>query len=354
MNPLSCALSARQAGEALIGTAGHYQAYVFIECPVPWPTKALDSRHIPLALRQYVKAVEAQRSVRFLCISRGKASAPARTVVLVYERTDRLALNSFSAGFANRYDGQEFQVESLDQVVTCLETYWQGNGSGQTIDRQDIFVCTHGMRDKCCAQFGQPLFIAAKRSVEQGKLPARVWKVSHIGGHRFAPTAISLPDGRYYGRLTLAALKAIATRSGPISQLRSVYRGWGLLPQPLQVLEQQLLLDHGWQWLTYEAAYRLRISDEEDGCVRAELLVRKAQTAPKDLERSFTHSDSPNLTCEGALSNSQITLYRAKIIQDAAQAYYVTASCGDTSPSTIVKYAVADCSRAEYSSSELP
>ncbi len=339
MNPLPCTISAQQAGEELIGTAGHYQTYVFIECPLPWPKKAFDSERMPLALRQYVKAMKAKRSVQFLCINRGAASASARTAILVYDCTDRSALNHFSEGSANRYCGQEFQVDGLDQVVACLETHWQGDGaafqgnrSGQTIDQQDIFICTHGMRDKCCAQFGQPFFRDAKRGVEQGELPnTRVWRVSHIGGHRFAPTAISMPDGRYYGRLNFSALKAISTRSGPISQLRSVYRGWGILPPPLQVLEQQLLLNHGWQWLTYEAAYKVLASDTgndlSDEQVQAELFVR-----------------APNA--------SEVTLYRAKIIRNAAQTYCTKASCGDTSPSTFVKYAVATCSASTHSLTE--
>lgn len=331
MKPLSCAVSAQRAGEDLIGTAGHYQTYVFIECPLPWPRKAFDSERMPLALRQYVKAIKAERSVQFLCVNRGTASASSRTAVLVYERADRSAPNGSSKNFANRYCAQEFQVDGLDQVVACLETHWQsdraasqGKRPGQTIDQQDIFICTHGMRDKCCAQFGQPFFRAAKRSVEQGDLPnTRVWKVSHIGGHRFAPTAISMPDGRYYGRLTLSALKALSTRSGPISQLRSVYRGWGILPLPLQVLERQLLLNHGWQWLTYKAAYKLLASDASDRPsdeqIQAELFVR-----------------APNV--------SEVTLYRASIIRDAAKTYGTKASCSDTSPSTFVKYTVVACS----------
>ena len=350
----SCTLSAQQAGEDLIGTAGHYQTYVLIECPLPWPVKAFDSQHIPPALRQYVKAVKAERSVRFLCIHRGSASVSVQTAVLIYERINRPALKSFSEEVASGYEGREFQLDSLDQVVACLETYWQSdraafpeNCQGQLIDQQDIFICTHGMRDKCCAQFGQPLFRAAQRSVAQGELPARVWKVSHIGGHRFAPTAISLPDGRYYGRLTLTALKAIATRSGPIAQLRSVYRGWGLLPQPLQVLEQQLLLAHGWQWLTYEVAYKLVALDGENDQMRAELLACKAPAMFQRSGYGFTLSKSSALAEQSSPPDRQAIWYRARIVKDAAQTYCVTASCGDAAPSTFVKYAVADSSMAD-------
>ena len=355
-----CTLSAQQVGEDLIGTAGHYHTYVFIECPLPWPAKAFNSQHIPLALRQYVKETQAKRSVRFLCIHRGSASVPARTAVLVYERLNQSALKSSSEDFASEdfaggYEGREFQVDSLEHVVARLEAHWRGDGTAfqenhqaRPIVQQDFFICTHGMRDKCCAQFGQPFFRAAKRGVEQGKLPnSRVWKVSHIGGHRFAPTAVSLPDGRYYGRLTFEALQAIATRSGSISQLRSVYRGWGLLPQPLQVLEQQLLLSHGWQWLDYEVAYKLQGSDEKSQ-INAELLVH-ARALPAIPKQHVALDEPSNLDREPALSSSQAVLYRAKIVQDTARTFSVITSCGDTSPSNIFKHSVVDCSVAKYS-----
>ena len=113
---------------------------------------------------------------------------------------------------------------------------------------------------------------------EKGTLPnVRIWRSSHIGGHRFAPTAITLPDGRYYGRLSLLALQAIVTRQGAIAQLRPVYRGWGILPQPLQLLEQQLLLQHGWSWLDRSVAYQQICSDAGSHEFTAKLSVRQAK-----------------------------------------------------------------------------
>ena len=187
--------------------------------------------------------------------------------LLIYERT----VPSASAAHLNKasshevvggYRGYEFQLNDLTQVVDCLEAHWQGDRLGQPITQQDLLVCTHGMRDRCCARFGQPFFREVALSAKQGNLPnTRVWKVSHIGGHRFAPTAISLPDGRYYGRLTLSCLQSVITRSGSVEDISSIYRGWGLLPAPLQVFERQLLLQSGWSWFDCEVAYRILSSE---------------------------------------------------------------------------------------------
>jgi hypothetical protein len=73
-----------------------------------------------------------------------------------------------------------------------------------------LLVCTNGKRDECCALLGRPIVtdLAARA-------PGRVWESSHLGGHRFAPTATLLPAGIMYGRLdveTAAAILAAADR----------------------------------------------------------------------------------------------------------------------------------------------
>ena len=62
-----------------------------------------------------------------------------------------------------------------------------------------LLVCTHGRRDRCCALDGRAL---VKALIEAGE--PDVWECSHLGGHRFAPTALVLPTGYLYGRLDVA------------------------------------------------------------------------------------------------------------------------------------------------------
>ena len=330
--PFFCSVAAQQADEDLIGTAGHYQTYVLLECPTPWPAIAFDSPAIPSALRQYIDAIAAKKTVRFLCINCETSELPAHTTLLIYEQNsaskdlrqhpDRA---SESDHFTNGYQGYEFHLANLEEAIPCLEAYWQGAKDsekrpvlGQEIDQQDILICTHGMRDKCCARFGRPLFKGAKQMVDEGVLPnARVWKASHIGGHRFAPTAITLPDGRYYGRLSLLALQSIVTRQGSIEQLRAVYRGWGRLPKSLQLLERDLLLSHGWSWFNHSVSYRQLRSEVNKGETAIELSVQQ--------------------------TNDDVVSYRAKVVQDEQKTYWGKKSCDDTSPSKIVQYTVEEC-----------
>jgi (2Fe-2S) ferredoxin len=59
-----------------------------------------------------------------------------------------------------------------------------------------ILVCTHGVHDACCAIRGRPVAAALAE-----RWPDQVWECSHVGGDRFAPNVVVLPDGYYYGNL---------------------------------------------------------------------------------------------------------------------------------------------------------
>lgn len=73
-----------------------------------------------------------------------------------------------------------------------------------------ILVCTHGTRDKCCGTLGGALFHELFTKAEQKGLHKNsVWQVSHLGGHRFAPTMIALPMGCMLGRVNIEDIDTI-------------------------------------------------------------------------------------------------------------------------------------------------
>jgi hypothetical protein len=75
-----------------------------------------------------------------------------------------------------------------------------------------LLICTHGRRDVCCAVDGRALVTSVLAG--NPEMEPYVWESSHLGGHRFAPTALVLPTGYLYGRLDPATavdvLKAAA------------------------------------------------------------------------------------------------------------------------------------------------
>jgi hypothetical protein len=74
-----------------------------------------------------------------------------------------------------------------------------------------LLICTHEQRDRCCGLDGGALVDAVAG-------PA-VFAASHLGGHRYAPTAVVLPTGYVYGRLDPASATAIldATAAGAVT-----------------------------------------------------------------------------------------------------------------------------------------
>jgi hypothetical protein len=62
-----------------------------------------------------------------------------------------------------------------------------------------ILVCTNGKRDRCCAREGPALYQAMVNIAGD-----KAWQCTHLGGHRFAPTLVTLPGGAFYGRLSPA------------------------------------------------------------------------------------------------------------------------------------------------------
>jgi (2Fe-2S) ferredoxin len=84
-------------------------------------------------------------------------------------------------------------------------------------------VCSHATRDPCCAFRGRPVTAALERVWGD-----EVWECTHLGGHRFAATLLSLPDGACYGGLDIGdAVKVVrAHRDGavPARYLRGLTR----------------------------------------------------------------------------------------------------------------------------------
>ena len=80
---------------------------------------------------------------------------------------------------------------------------------------------------------GLPLFDALASHVA----PDRLWQASHLGGHRFAPNVLVLPQGVQLGRIPVE-------RSHEVGQLLAhgripldLYRGRTLFAAPVQAAE---------------------------------------------------------------------------------------------------------------------
>ncbi|MEG3978003.1 sucrase ferredoxin [Microcoleus sp. herbarium8] len=309
-NSFFCADTSKCVEEDIIGSGTNYQTYILIECCLPWESEAFNSQQIPQNLRDLVKEVEhLKQKIRFLLINSESTKFADRRKILIYDNQSQDVFGG--------YEKHEFNVNNIEEVAGIVKSYLAGEVPDCEVENnpsRDILVCTHGSHDRCCARYGNPFYAQAKAVVFELELSdVRVWKSSHFGGHRMAPTAIDLPDGRYYGNLDRTSFKSILTRTGDIECLNKVYRGSGVLPNEIQVLERELIIRYGWDWFSYKVAGRIvEKYPENDGFV-AELTFEKA---------------------DGSYS------YRADLVKDETKTVRLKGSCGAQKESEFVKYSV--------------
>ena len=111
---------------------------------------------------------------------------------------------------------------------------------GEVVRDPMLLVCTHGRIDRCCAVDGRALARAVTATGESD-----VWESTHLGGHRFAPTALVLPTGYLYGRLDVAGAVA-AYKAAAVGEVEpALCRGRSTWTQPGQVAELAVRAETG-------------------------------------------------------------------------------------------------------------
>ncbi|MGI9608373.1 MAG: sucrase ferredoxin [Acidimicrobiales bacterium] len=109
--------------------------------------------------------------------------------------------------------------------------------------RRTMLICTQGSHDVCCGTEGAEF--ADEMSRQQPDV--ELFRVSHTGGHRFAPTAMTLPDGRMWANLTPAIASRILERDLDPVLAASHCRGWWGAPTgPSQIAERAVFAQLGW------------------------------------------------------------------------------------------------------------
>ena len=240
-----CSGFARAEGLDPAGTAGSYRGYVALDVPLPWPTEITDHPEVaPVA------GTLAAAGLRFQGVVPDPTQPPERRRLVTFVRPD---------GPFHRYrtDAWTVGAEGVTEALAALAAstagadaaLWAGpaqrTARGEDAGRH-ILVCTHGKRDACCGSLGTRL---------AATLPAlgadvHVWRTSHTGGHRFAPTALLLPEGTAWAYLDLVTLAGISDRTLDVHVAAPLYRGCTGLDGPeVQAAEREALRTVGWSWL---------------------------------------------------------------------------------------------------------
>jgi (2Fe-2S) ferredoxin len=110
-------------------------------------------------------------------------------------------------------------------------------------------VCTNGKRDRCCTLTGMTLYQAMAERVGSA-----VWQSTHLGGHRFAPTLVTFPDGTFYGRLATSDVNSFVRAQERGEFYLSHLRGRCCYAEVAQAAEQFLYQKTG---SLHRSSYRL-------------------------------------------------------------------------------------------------
>jgi len=220
-----CSISCQQSGEPLAGTAPFAKHIIFITWPKKfWEYEALDSKGgFPTGLKKWMKEkskISGKISIRLA--SRAKLENDKVKIFI--------------------YPGKRYYSNILPkEIPEVLESNFQHHTSPifscGKFEQDQIFICTHGRHDKCCAKFGQKLADQMRYHVQKQKSSIEVWESSHLGGHRFAATMIDFPSGRVFGRMTPNEIPKFLESRKRGHVYSSAYRGALFLPELEQVAE---------------------------------------------------------------------------------------------------------------------
>jgi hypothetical protein len=269
---LACVVS-EEGGEDPAGTGTPFVGYLLVEVASPWKYDVGESRRFPEGLWEAVKGIWEAGVI-------GKFTALMPDPEYSREEHARVLLLRRPPGpFLAFYEKEEYVVPE-GELVPLVEALAEPErllrfaryGEDAFGDVRDILVCTHGSHDVCCGRFAYPIYEELRQGYaagSEGRL--RVWRTSHMGGHRFAPNLIDLPEGRYWGRLGSENLENLVSRNGSVSGLRPFYRGWaGLGGKFEQIAEREVFAREGWEWVGYPKAGEVLEVNEDRAEVRIE------------------------------------------------------------------------------------
>jgi hypothetical protein len=242
-----CSGFARAEGLDPAGTAGSYGGVVAVEMPLPWPREITeDPALVPVAPALAAAALRVQ----------GLAPDPDRAPGDPRRMLTFLRPGGPFAGY--RPAAWEVPAGDVTAALGALAAAAPGAGgdiaaagpatlvaAGADVGRH-VLVCTHGRRDACCGTLGTRLALALP-GLGAG---VRTWRTSHTGGHRFAPTAVLLPEGTAWAYLDPDSLVGIVDRTLDLDEAARRYRGCSGLDGPeVQAAEREALRSVGWGWL---------------------------------------------------------------------------------------------------------
>ena len=261
------------------GTGLRADLFLAVDVPLPWP-KPVFNHQLLTGVTELLDSY----------------STPTRLLASVPEDNNRLTVTAFQRKQTGHLDGSSlrrsqttFHPSDLLDVLKGMLDEKKAEDSIEIIQEEqarELWVCTQGSHDVCCGSEGTALSLEANKNLEVVK----VRRVSHLGGHRFAPTAVTFPDGRMWSHLSMENLHEIFDGKPVEESLLKKCRGWsGSETGPEQIAEREGLTLHGWNWDKYQ---------------RKTTVISKEDSEIKVLVTGFPPGDEPEVKFEVIINDS--------------------------------------------------
>lgn len=256
-----CSPWTRAQGVNPMGSAVTFDQLFLVEWPLPWPADVGDIPELAEAagherarvMTVVPQADDAERDGLVRVVHHRRVGA--HELLGVDHRVERSAVGDLLRDLLTAPDRDQLAWPSVVGPAPA-----------------EVLVCGHGRRDPCCGRWGTLLHV----ELAALETDVRVWRCSHTGGHRFAPTAITLPDGRAWAYADAELLRGVISRTADVRALAEHDRGCSALDPWAQVAERALFEELGWAWLDHDLT-DVRVEVASDG---VSALVRLHWAAP--------------------------------------------------------------------------
>lgn len=207
--------------EPMIGTADPVDVWVLLEYRPAWKPRALEQSSLGPRVRRWLDD-------NIAALAQIGMKARPQLVRQPEIDSDQVRLLVGLPGHLLSFSGSGYGFLDAVDLVSVV----RAPSAHPSLPAPQYFVCTNGQRDLCCARFGLPVYAALRE-----RLGDRVWQITHLGGHRFAPNVLAMPQGVVYGRVGVQALDdfVAAVEDGRLAFAYLRGRSW--YPPPVQAAE---------------------------------------------------------------------------------------------------------------------
>ncbi len=209
-----CAEFAAQLGVDPVGSAFRADLVLLVETPLPWPKPVNEHPLLKPVFPLMRGSALPTRILAYEPKNGGVEDVADQTRVVIFRRNRQ--------GSFVRSDLLVPNANLRDEVFAVVSDPSFADEELANTKPSALLVCTQGSHDVCCGLQGATLAAeatATHRDVE-------VFRVSHTGGHRFSPTAVTMPDGRMWGFVSNADLEMLVDQQGPADRVAHRCRGW--------------------------------------------------------------------------------------------------------------------------------